>query len=142
LPILYPFSTLPLRRPVRKALRGSRCYVVELDKNVIATNQLHFPLGWSSGLFRLSIVKMTPWWGQRTDPATIPSPELDFLVKEARLTGLAGAKMTGAGRGGRMISQPGTVLWEAAFEGFRSKHPNSLISYMLQEGATTWETPS
>ena len=41
-----------------------------------------------------------------------------------------------------MIGWPGTGLWEAAFEGFRSKHPNSFLSYMPSEGVTTWETPS
>jgi len=67
---------------------------------------------------------------------------MDSLVEEARLAGFAGAKLTGAGRGGCIIGWPGTGLWEAAFEGFRSKHPNSFISYIPSEGVTTWETPS
>jgi mevalonate kinase len=83
-----------------------------------------------------------PRWGQGTDSATISSPELDSLVKEARLARFAGTKLTGTSRGGYMIGWPGTGLGEGAVEGFRSKHPNSLISYIPSEGVTTWETPS
>jgi mevalonate kinase len=70
----------------------------------------------------------------------VSSPELDALIREARLAGFAGAKLTGGG--GCIIGWPGTARFEDSFEGFRSKHPNSFMSYIPSEGVTTWETPS
>jgi mevalonate kinase len=69
----------------------------------------------------------------------VSSPELDSLVKEARLAGFAGAKLTG---GGCMIGWPGTARFEDSFEGFHARHPNSFMSYIPSEGVTAWETPS
>jgi mevalonate kinase len=70
----------------------------------------------------------------------VSSPELDSLVKEARLAGFAGAKLTGGG--GCIIGWPGTARFEDSFEGFHARHPNSFMSYIPSEGVTTWETPS
>jgi mevalonate kinase len=72
----------------------------------------------------------------------VSNPELDSLIKEARLAGFAGAKLTGAGGGGCMIGWPGVVRFEDTFQGFHAKHPNSFLSYIPSEGVTTWETPS
>jgi mevalonate kinase len=69
----------------------------------------------------------------------VSSPELDSLVKEARLAGFVGAKLTGSGC---IIGWPGTARFEDSFEGFNAKHPNSFMSYIPSEGVTTWETPS
>jgi len=72
----------------------------------------------------------------------VSSPELDSLVKEARLAGFAGAKLTGGGGGGCIIGWPGTAGFDAAYSKFHSKHPNSFSSYIPSEGVTTWRTPS
>jgi mevalonate kinase len=72
----------------------------------------------------------------------VSSPELDSLIKDARLSGFAGAKLTGAGGGGCLIGWPGTMGFEASFSKFHSKHPNSFSSYIPSEGVTTWQTPS
>jgi mevalonate kinase len=70
----------------------------------------------------------------------VSSPELDSLVKEARLAGFAGAMLTCDG--GCMVGWPGTARFEDSFEGFHAKHPKSFMSYIPSEGVTTWETPS
>ncbi len=72
----------------------------------------------------------------------ISSPELNTLIREARLAGFAGVKLTGAGGGGCIIGWPGVAPFEDSFEGFHAKHPNSFMSYIPSEGVTTWETPS
>lgn len=72
----------------------------------------------------------------------VSSPQLDGLVREARLAGFAGAKLTGAGGGGCIVAWPDTTGFEAAFSRFHSKHPNSFTSYIPSEGVTTWQTPS
>jgi mevalonate kinase len=70
----------------------------------------------------------------------VSSPELDALIREARLAGFAGAKLTGGG--GCIIGWPGVASFEDSFEGFHAKHPNSFMSYIPSEGVTTWETAS
>jgi mevalonate kinase len=68
----------------------------------------------------------------------VSSPELDSLVREARLCGFAGAEQTD---GGCMIGWPGTGRFEDSFERYRAKNPNSFMSFIPSDGAVSWQTP-